>query len=83
VFAALDQDTGTLHVGDTVKIDTLAVQPRPQSDGSEQNEYYPTIWAYNRAVSGEDFRLDDERFWHSTGHKTAKGHSGHGTKKTQ
>jgi len=83
VFAALDQDIGTLHVGDTLKVDTLAVQPRAQNDSGDENEYHPTIWAYNRAQSGEEFRLDEDRFWHSTGQKPAKGQSRHGSKKTQ
>lgn len=68
VFAALDQDIGTVHVGDILKVDVVAVQSRDQKAGGE-GECYPTIWAYNRAESREEFQLDDNRFWHSTGQK--------------
>lgn len=72
VFAALDQDGGTLHVGDTLRVDAVAV--RRNGQGGAQDQHHPTIWAYNRAKSNEEFRLDEDRFWHLTGQKVAVVH---------
>lgn len=86
MFAALDQDIGTIHVGDNVTVDTVAVGARSQGNDSEERGHYPTIWAYNRAGSGEEFRLDENRFWHSTGQKAVsqgRSSTGDSSKKTQ
>ena len=40
VFCALDQDEGTLRVGDMITIDTLAIQPVEQQGGGKTTHIF-------------------------------------------